>query len=327
MRIIPILPIFISATRPRLDTFDAAAFAELFESSEALATVRPDTDFDQGKISILKAELSPKRPNPSHSVPVASVGYENSKVPMVGITLGADGVHPVLLSTVEIATCTGGQVRFMNLDTRRVYSDMERACGVFRDHARQVSLAGSVEWREDVSRPIRGARPNEVEIGSLDASPRSAMMAALHGFSIEIDAEGNYQNLLTSPSPNADFEYLPAVKENSFSFMANLIESRRLSLISVDGNKRRVEVVLDTASNTPAILYGMQLTEGATTSVEMLGRRFPLENVSSNKHLKSTPTLVINPSILRGMTLHFDGQNNRVGFKESQGSSTGCIIA
>lgn len=282
------------------------------------------------------AELSSKRFNSAVSVSVKSVKILDVQLPLVAMVLGEIDVRPVILSTTAAITTTGNSF-FMNLEHRRAFFDIERPICCQRSSGQRVSLTGTPKWVEDVQVSHLPTWENEVEIGLLNASPRSPMMLATGGFSIEIDTEGAYRNFVVSPEADSDLTYLKVVEEESFTVRARLV----FGATSTVENENYIDLllVLDTDAHQPATLYGGVLHEDASSSLEIAGTRFPLNQLSEGHRQVSAPRLsepilVINPSVLHGATIHFDGRNNRVGVKvpnvgskPSYGRAWGCIIA
>ena len=94
----------------------------------------------------------------------------------------------------------------------------------------------------------------------------------------------------------------------------------------------QVDVVLDTTALTPLVCHGpigplsvsslrlKEEVEFATLGIcdgteEKSGIFIAMRFASSSMITLERPTVVINPSVLKGTVIHFDGTNSRVGFK------------
>lgn len=230
---------------------------------------------------------------------------------MLGMLLDSANVYPVVLSTMKVTTCTGNSI-FMDMNDRRLYSDLSRTILTeVRSHS-EVSLSNNGLWHEDVEHSPLPTYRHEMSIGLLNWSPASAMMVALERFSVEIVREGNYHNLIISPIPDYDIAYLQTLQDDSSTVDAKLIESVEESPSSTY-TVNPVQPELDTSALLPATLYGSQLNEKAKINLEILDMRFPVEIVPVDKAWGADAKLVINPTVLRGTITHFDDKNRRIG--------------
>lgn len=97
MRILVIFPIFVSASRLRIDSFDSVKSETLYENCDILGASREEEALALSTIREFKSELSPKRapalaaaPQASLSVPVISVALNAVEIPIVGLMLGSE---------------------------------------------------------------------------------------------------------------------------------------------------------------------------------------------------------------------------------------------
>lgn len=209
-----------------------------------------------------------------------------------------------------------------------MYSNLDRSVYVDPKSNELLSLEvdsayrGPIRWREDVivSRlPIGSFDP---EIGHLDASPSSAILGAIDGFKIEVTEDGKYRNLIATPGDDIEFSYL------------RLLAEAALDAFVVEGfinGFSQVDVVLDTTASTPLVCHG-PIGPLSVSSLRLKTVEFPMRGLCDGTEENSgiftamrfasqsmitieRPTVVINPSVLKGTVIHFDGKNRRVGFK------------
>lgn len=135
---------------------------------------------------------------------------------------------------------------------------------------------------------------DEIDIGKLNVSPRSDMIQETGEFSIGIDSEGIFENLLVSPEADSDFTYLDV--EDSFTVWTRLAVTRK-SLERVDSKILYLYVVLDIAAAQPATLQGLDVGEVASASLEIAGMLSPLSQLSQGHDSVILPRLVTPRSV------------------------------
>lgn len=191
----------------------------------------------------------------------------------------------------------------MDVKDRRLFFDMERNVYCEKELRTDVSLEGSAQWEESLFFTYMPQMDVTLEVGRINASPMSAMMATVSAFNIEVNVEGRYQNFEISPSEDPEMRFM---------------DVRDLSAFMVSGyvNGEPALVVLDT---------GASEIDHSINSVNLAGISFEMGSPSMNSvhglelsESQSGPirTFILNPSMLRGVKLHFDSNNSRVGIKK-----------
>lgn len=232
MRIAALLPLAVSASPKRVDAtppteiflqdaipefpkVDADSAPTLQFLTANIAQLEEDVEYllgdGRGARAKLLDDLVP-RPGNHGCVPVFSAKLGDSFVPLVGLR-DRHEVHPAILSTGSIPTAIRSNSLYMKDFT--VVNDFGTRASIFDSglkekrftlvpsqvFGRNYDVRNPVSWTETVEDARETAFSDEIELGVIDASPRSAFMATVRHFSIEISEDGSYENFdLGKPS-------------------------------------------------------------------------------------------------------------------------------